>query len=90
MATHSRELLVHFTCGSCNGHWSIGDPQGRLVQARLTLVEKDWFCPWCGLRQKATGPSLAAAQAALSTQVPPHPAHTVALTEPRTPRGDNS
>jgi len=41
----SEELLRHFNCGSCSGWWTIGDPRAR---------QKEWFCPWCGLKQKFT------------------------------------
>lgn len=39
----SLEQLNHFRCGACKKWWSIGDcPKNK----------KDWFCPWCGCKQK--------------------------------------
>lgn len=79
MATYGRELLVHFHCASCAGWWSIGDLQGRLVSGSQTLFTRTWYCPWCGLSQIVTGLTERGPQ----QEVPPHPAHTTVLTEPR-------
>lgn len=39
----SEEIIFHFRCGVCDRWWSVGDaPQ----------VKKEWFCPWCGVKQK--------------------------------------
>ena len=39
----SLELLSHFWCKQCKKWWSIGD---------APLTKRDWFCPWCGEKQK--------------------------------------
>jgi hypothetical protein len=46
----SIEKLHHFRCGACNKWWSIGDPQ--IIE---TVLKREWFCPWCGLKQKIKG-----------------------------------
>lgn len=79
MATYTRELLVHFHCASCEGSWSIGDPQARLAPAGQDPFTRTWYCPWCGLSQIVTGPTGQPAP----RELPPHPAHTVVRTEPR-------
>ncbi len=38
----SIEQLSHFWCIECKKWWSIGD---------APKTKKDWFCPWCGLKQ---------------------------------------
>lgn len=38
-----RERLFHFNCGECGKWWAIGD---------ASTTHKEWFCPWCGTRQK--------------------------------------
>jgi rubredoxin len=78
MATYGRELLVHFHCASCAGWWSIGDPQARLAGTTQDLLNKTWYCPWCGLAQTVTGPTERGPQ----QDLPAHPAHTTVLTEP--------
>jgi uncharacterized Zn-finger protein len=40
----SIEKLHHFNCGECKRWWSIGDAE---------KMKKEWFCPWCGVLQKA-------------------------------------
>jgi rubrerythrin len=39
----SVEKLSHFRCGVCSKWWSVGD---------APISKKEWFCPWCGSRQK--------------------------------------
>lgn len=45
---YSVERLVHFRCGVCGRWWSIGDAPPR----------EEWFCPWCGQKQKMLPPEL--------------------------------
>ncbi|MBP6854794.1 MAG: hypothetical protein KBD26_02860 [Candidatus Pacebacteria bacterium] len=44
--TVSVEHLHHFRCGACDKWWSIGDP--KITKKKIL----DWFCPWCGKKQK--------------------------------------
>lgn len=39
----SVEKLNHFRCLFCDKWWSIGDADAR---------KQEWFCPWCGEKQK--------------------------------------
>lgn len=38
-----KEVLAHFNCDSCNKWWTIGDAPDN---------KAEWFCPWCGEKQK--------------------------------------
>mgnify|MGYP001594402500 CR=1 FL=1 len=38
----SIEQLSHFICGVCGKWWTIGD---------APVNKKQWFCPWCGVKQ---------------------------------------
>jgi len=38
----AKEKLWHFRCGVCGKWWSIGDADPE---------KKEWFCPWCGVKQ---------------------------------------
>ena len=38
----SEERLHHFSCGSCEKWWTIGDAPAN---------KNEWFCPWCGTKQ---------------------------------------
>jgi hypothetical protein len=87
MAIYSRELLVHFRCGSCDGWWSIADLQARLMREGLDLFSRRWYCPWCGLHQTVVGSPTVPNPLGPREQTPPHPSHTTARTEPRS-RGD--
>jgi len=40
----SEEVLIHFRCGCCDHWWTIGDAPVK--------EKKEWFCPWCGTKQK--------------------------------------
>lgn len=41
-AKRSEEKLSHFSCGSCEKWWTIGD---------APIDHDGWFCPWCGIKQ---------------------------------------
>jgi rRNA maturation endonuclease Nob1 len=42
--TVSLEKMYHFRCVACTRWWSIADAPG-------TPTEREWYCPWCGLKQ---------------------------------------
>jgi rubrerythrin len=42
VSTVAIEFLSHFRCSKCDKWWSIGD---AILEDR-----KDWFCPWCGVK----------------------------------------
>ena len=39
-----KEYIWHFTCGSCNGYWSVATMD--------EWVPKTMFCPHCGKKQE--------------------------------------
>jgi hypothetical protein len=44
----SKETLHHFRCSICLGWWSIADLQAN----NNSTVEREWYCPWCGNKEK--------------------------------------
>ena len=49
----SIERLHHFQCYKCHKWWSIGDACIELYNTERRLItERDWFCPWCGIKQQ--------------------------------------
>ena len=39
----SCEILNHFSCSKCKKWWTIGD---------APKTKREWFCPWCGEKNK--------------------------------------
>jgi len=50
----SIENLAHFRCGKCDKWWTIASPEGGSSSGGdWPEKRKEWFCPWCGAKQRA-------------------------------------